>query len=107
MKKVLLIFITIAFASCGNSKADSSDAKKAARAAVLQYLKNPVNMEFHQNEIVTDIGDNTFEYKETINGTNSFGGSIKQDAIVKVKWLKDDPSEVTNWSILDIQFKDK
>ena len=53
------------------------------------------------------LGDSTFEYRETINATNSFGGSIKQDAVVKVKFLQDDPSEVTNWSILDVQFLER
>lgn len=108
MKKLILftaLFIGLLnFTSCADSAPDETDAKEAARSAVLQNLKNPVDMTFHQNETIKNLGDNTFEYKETINATNSFGGSIKQDVTVQVKWLKDDPSEVSNWSIIDIQF---
>jgi hypothetical protein len=107
MKKVFLLFSLLAIISCGNSTPDESDAKEVARSAILQNLKNPVDMTFHQNEEVIDLGDNTFEYKETINATNSYGGSIAQNAIVKLKWLKDDPSDITNWSILDIQFTER
>lgn len=107
MKKIILLLSLLALFGCGSSTPDASTAKEAARAAVLQNLKSPSATEFHQNEVVTNLGDNTFEYKETVNGTNSFGGSIKQDAVVKVKYLKDDPSEVTNWTVLDIQFIDK
>ena len=107
MRKAFLLLSFLAFISCGNSTPDESNAKEAARAAVLQNLKNPIDMTFHQNDVVKDLGDNTFEYKETINATNSFGGSIKQDVTVQVKWLKDDPSEVSNWTVVDIQFADR
>ena len=103
MKKLLLI-ILLALLSCSNSLPDESDAKEAARAAILQNLKSPLDAKFHHNETINKISNNTFEYKETINAKNSFGGSIKQTAIVKVKWLKDDPSEVTNWTVLNIEF---
>lgn len=107
MKRVLLFISFLAIMSCGSSTPDESTAKEAARAAVLQNLKNVSATEFHQNEEVKDLGDNTFEYKETVNATNSFGGSIAQNVTVKVKWLKDDPSEITNWTILDIQFTER
>lgn len=104
MKKVFLLFSLLIVFSCGNSVPDESDAKEAARAAILQHLKNPADVKFHHNETIKNIGNNTFEYIETINATNSFGGSIKQNAILKVKWLKDDPGEVSNWSIISIEF---
>lgn len=107
MKKAILLLSFLAFISCGHSNPDESDAKEAARSAVLQNLKNPIDMTFHQNDVVKDLGDNIFEYKETINATNSFGGSIKQEVTVQVKWLKDDPSEVSNWSVINIQFADR
>lgn len=106
MKKIFLLLTLFALISCGHSAPDESDAKEAARAAVLQNLKNPVDMKFHQNDVVKDLGDNTFEYKETINASNSFGGSIKQNVVIKVKWLKDDPSEASNWTVLDLRFID-
>lgn len=104
MRKLILLLSFLAIVSCGNSTPDESDAKEAARSAVLQNLKNPIDMTFHQNDVVKDLGENTFEYKETINASNSFGGSLKQDVTVIVKWLSDDPSEVSNWSIVDIKF---
>ena len=107
MKKIVLLFSFFAIIGCGSSTPDVATAKEAARAAVLQNLKSPTATEFHQNEVVTDLGDNTFEYKETVNATNSFGGSIAQNAIVKVKWISGDASEVTNWSVLDIQFAER
>ncbi len=107
MKKAILLLSFLAFISCGNSTPNESDAKEVARAAVLQNIKNPVGMTFHQNDVVTEFADNVFEYKETINATNSFGGSIKQDVTVQVKWIKDDPSEVSNWTVVDIQFADR
>ena len=108
MKKLLLFAImAMGLTSCGSSTPDESDAKEAARSAILQNLKNPIDAKFHHNEIVKALGDNTFEYTETVNATNGFGGSIAQNATVKVKWLKDDPSEVSNWTIIDIQFVDR
>lgn len=107
MKKVILLLGFLAFISCGHSTPDESDAKEAARSAILQNLKNPIDMTFHQNDVVKYLGDSIYEYKETINATNGFGGSIRQDVTVKVKWLKDDPSEVSNWSIVDIQFLER
>ena len=107
MKKVFLLFSLLALFSCGSSNPDESDAKEAARAAVIQNLKSPADAKFHQNDVVKELGDNTYEYKETVNATNSFGGSIKQDVMVKVKWLGGDPSEVTSWTVLDIQFMDR
>lgn len=107
MKKLLFLFGLLAIISCSHSKPNESDAKEAARSAILQNLKNPIDMKFHHNEVVKDLGNNTFEYKETINATNSFGGSIKQNVTVQVKWIKDDPSEVSNWSIVDVQFVDR
>lgn len=106
MKKVFLVLSFLAIVSCGNSTPDESDAKEAARAAVISNLKNPIDIQFHQNEVIKDLGENTFEYKETINATNSFGGSIKQEATVKVKWIKEDPSEVSNWSVINIKFSE-
>lgn len=107
MKKTLLLFGLLAFFGCGNSEPDESDAKDAARAAILQNLKNPSDTKFHHNEVIKTLGDSTFEYKETINATNSFGGSIKQDAVVRVKFLQGDPDVETNWTILDIQFLER
>lgn len=106
MKKLftLLLLCSLTLSSCGHSTPDESDAKEAARSAVLQNLNNPIDMTFHQNDVVKDLGDSTYEYKETINAKNGFGGSIKQDVTVQVKWLKDDPTEVTNWTIVDIKF---
>lgn len=107
MKKLILLLSFLAIISCGDSTPNESDAKEAARSAVLQNVKNPTDLTFHQNDVVKDLGANTFEYKETINATNSFGGSIKQDVTVQVKWLKDDPSEASNWTVVDIQFADR
>lgn len=106
MRALLFSIIFLAFVSCGSSTPNEADAKEAARAVVLQNLKNPKDMSFHQNDVVKNLGDNTFEYTETINATNSFGGSIKQDVTVIVKWIKDDPSDITNWSVIDIQFNE-
>lgn len=109
MKNVILgitlgIFL---MTSCSSSTPNEADAKEAARAVVLQNVKNPVDLKFHQNDEVKNLGDNAFEYKETINATNSYGGSIEQNVTVTVKWIKDDPSEVKNWSIIDIKFSDR
>lgn len=107
MKKVFLFISFLAIIGCGNSTPDESDAKDVARSVILQNLKNPIDANFHHNEIIKTLGDSTFEYTETINATNSYGGSIKQDAFVKIKFLQDDPSEITNWTILDIQFTER
>lgn len=107
MKKTILALIFLSLISCVSTTPDEADAKEAARSAILQNLKNPIDAKFHHNEIVKALGGNTFEYTETVNATNGFGGSIAQNATVKVKWLKDDPSEPSNWSIVDIQFVDR
>lgn len=104
MRKLLLLFSLLVLFNCGSSEPNESNAKEAARAAIIQNLKNPTDVKFHQNETIADLGYNTFEYKETLNATNSFGGSIKQTAVVKVKYLKGDASEVTNWTVVDIRF---
>lgn len=103
MKKAILLLSFLALMSCGNSTPDESDAKDAARAAIIQNLKNP-SAEFHHNEVIKDLGNGTFEYAEAVNATNSFGGVIAQNVTAKIKWLGGDPSEVQNWSIVDIQF---
>ena len=106
MKKILLLLIAFATFSCGSSTPDESNAKEAARAAILHSLKNP-DAQFHQNETIEDSGNGTFLYKETINATNSFGGSLAQDVTAKVKWNGGDPSEVQSWSLIDLQFADR
>lgn len=103
MKKAILLLSFLALMSCGNSTPDESDVKDAARAAIIQNLKNP-SAEFHHNEVVKDLGNGTFEYAEAVNATNSFGGVIAQNVTAKIKWLGGDPSEVSNWTIVDIQF---
>lgn len=107
MKKIIFTFIAFTFISCGESTPDESDAKEAARATIIHNLKDPSSAEFHHNEIVKDLGNNIFEYTETVNATNSFGGKIKQDVTVKVKWNGGDPSEVNNWSSLELNFNDR
>lgn len=107
MRKVFLLLSFLAFISCGNSTPDESDAKEAARAAIIQNLKNPSGVTFHHNEIIKDLGDGAFEYVETVNATNSFGGVLAQNVTTKIKWLGGDPSEVQNWSVLDIQFVER
>lgn len=106
MKKAILLLSFLAFLGCGNSTPDESDVKEAARAAIIQNLKNP-SAEFHHNEIIKDLGDGTFEYVEAVNATNSFGGIIAQNVTAKIKWLGGDPSEVQNWSVLNIQFVER
>ena len=56
MKKVFLLFSLLALFSCGSSTPDESDAKEAARAAILKSLKNPLDARFHQNEVIKDLG---------------------------------------------------
>lgn len=107
MKKILLSFMFVTLISCGNSTPDNSDAKEAARAAIIHNLKDPMSATFHQNEIVTKVSDSVFSYTETVNAKNSFGGSSAQNATVQVKWIGGDPSEVQSWSILDIQLNER
>ena len=107
MKKIVLLFSFLAIIGCGSSTPDVSTAKEAARAAILNKLTSPSSAKFHHNEVVKKIDDSTFNYTETIESTNSFGGMIAQNAIVKVKWISGDASEVTNWSVLDIQFAER
>ena len=107
MKKIITMLLFLSLFSCGNSTPNDSDVKESARAAILNSVKNPSNVEFHHNEIIKKIDDNTFEYSETINATNSYGGLIAKNLIVKIKWIGDDPSEVENWIIIDIQSFDR
>ena len=107
MKNLILLLSFLAFMSCGNSTPDNSDVKDAARAAILHSLKNPTDAKFHHNEVVKDLGDGQFQYTETVNATNSFGGNIAQNVMAKIKWNGGDPSEISNWSIIDMQFVDR
>ncbi|AUS04508.1 hypothetical protein [Pseudotamlana carrageenivorans] len=102
MRKLLLIFGLLAFFSCTSSEPNEANAKNAARSAIIQKVKNPTDLKFHHNEVISNLGYNTFQYQETINATNGFGGSIKKNAVVKVKWIKGDASEVSSWIIEDI-----
>ena len=103
MKKYLSLLSLFTLLSCGNSIPDNSDVKEAARAVIIHNLNDPTSAEFHHNEVIKDIGDSTFIYTETINAKNSFGGSVKQNATVKIKWAGGKPSEIENWRILDIK----
>lgn len=107
MKKVLLSISFLALISCGSSIADESNAKEAARAAILNKLTSPSSAKFHHNEVVKKIDDSTFNYTETIESTNSFGGMIAQNVNTTVKWKGGDASEATNWVIIDIQFAER
>lgn len=107
MKKIIIILTAFSLIGCGSSTPDEATAKEAARAAIIHNLKDPSSAEFHQNEKVKDLGNNTFEYTESVNATNSFGGKIAQDVNVQVKWNGGDPSEVNNWSVVDIHFLER
>lgn len=106
MKKLIVLILAFSIFSCGSSTPNESDAKQAARAAIIHSLKNP-DAKFHQNETIQDLGDGTFLYKESINATNSYGGSIAQNVTAKVKWNGGDPSEVQSWSVVDLEFEDR
>lgn len=103
MKKILLLFCATLLISCGDSTPDNSDVKNAARAVIIHDLKDPRSAEFHHNEVITKTGDSVFIYKETVNATNSFGGSIANDAIIIVKWRGGNPSDIENWYVIDKQ----
>lgn len=103
MKKLLLLSL-IGLMSCSNSTPDDGNVKDAARAAILHNLKDLNSAKFHHNEIVSDLGNNIYTYTETVNATNSFGGSIANNAIVKLKWNGGDPSEVSSYQLIDLQF---
>jgi hypothetical protein len=107
MKKNILLLSFLAIISCGNSTPDESDIKDVARTVILRNLKDLNSVKFHHNEIFNDLGDNIFEYKETVNATNGFGGSIANNVTVKVKWLGGDPSEIESYSLIDIQFVER
>lgn len=107
MKKLILLLSLLALFGCGSSTPDESTAKEAARAAIIHNLKSPSSANFHHNEVVKKIDDSTFVYSETVEATNSFGGVIAQNAHTTVKWMGGDPSEETNWSLLDIQFTER
>lgn len=107
MKKLLLFISLATLLSCSNSTPDKSDVKDAARAAILHHLKDMNSAKFHHNEIVSDIGNNTYTYTETVNATNSFGGSVAQNVVVKLKWNGGDTSDVSSYSLLDLQFNER
>jgi hypothetical protein len=107
MKKTFLLFSLLALFSCGSSTPDESDAKEAARAAILERLKNPLDARFHQNETIKDLGKGAYLYTETVNSTNSFGGSISQNVTLEVKWLGEDPSNVENWVVMNIDVTER
>lgn len=93
--------------SCGHSTPNESDAKEAARAAIIHSLKDPMSAQFHHNETIKNLGNNLFQYTETVNAKNSFGGSIAQNVSVKVQWISGDPSEVENWKFSELQFTER
>ncbi|WP_264522159.1 hypothetical protein [Flavobacterium sp. N1994] len=107
MKKFILLLSLLAIISCTNSSPDDSNVKDVARAVILHNLKSANSTEFHHNETINHLNDNTFEYKETINATNSFGGSLVENATVKIKWTGGDPSKTENWSVVDVNFSER
>lgn len=107
MKKLLFLLGFATVISCGSSTPDDSDIKQAARAAILSNVKDPTSTTFHQNEVVKNLGENVYSYSETINATNGFGGSIAQNIFVKIKWTGTDPSEVSSYQLVDLQYSDR
>jgi len=106
MKNLILTTIATVFlllTSCVHSTPNNSDAKEAARAAIIHNLKDPTSAKFYHNETINNIGNNTFVYTETLIATNSFGGSIVQNVTVKVKWKGGNPSKIENWEWSDLQ----
>lgn len=107
MKKILLIAISLLLFGCTNSKPSDSDVKEAARAAILNNLKDMGSAKFHHNENIQDLGNQVYRYQETVNANNSFGGSIGQNVVVTLKWTGQDPSEVTSYILQDLQFNER
>ena len=107
MKKIILILSLLALLSCGSSTPDESDVKDVARTVILRSVKNIKSTEFYHNEIITTYQDSLFDYKETISATNSFGGAIDQVVTTRLKWNGGNPSEITNWAVIDIQFANR
>lgn len=101
---ILLIIITIF--GC-NSTPNDSNVKDAARAAIIHKLKDPNTAKFHHNEVINDLGNDTFTYTETVNAKNSFGGSVAHIVNVKIKWAGGSPSDIENWRLLDIRFNER
>ena len=107
MRNLILIPVIIFFLlSCdGNSAPESNDAKEAARAAIIHNLKDPKSVKFHHDEVIKKIDDSSFLYTETVNASNSYGGSIAQIVTIEVNYRGGDPSTVENWSYTNLQFK--
>lgn len=107
MKKLFLLTVFFIAIACGSSTPSDSDVKNAARAAILHNIKDPTSAKFHQNDQVQDLGDNTYSYSESVNATNSFGGSVAQNVFVKLKWTGNDPSEVGSYQLLDLRMENR
>ena len=107
MKKLLFIITLTLLISCEHSTPNNSDVKNTARAVIIHNLKNLNSAKFHHNEVIKKTSDNVFIYYETVNATNSFGGSIAKNAIITIKWMGNNPSNIENWTIIDAQFKDR
>ena len=107
MKKLLAVAGVLLLCNCSSKTADEANVKEAARAAIIHNLKSPSSVKFHHNEYVKQIDDSTFIYTETIEATNTYGGLIAQNAYTTVKWKGGDASDVDNWNVLDLQFKER
>ena len=107
MKRLFILCLLFTLISCGSSTPDDSDVKNASRAVIIRNLKNLNSAKFHHNEVVKKVSDSIFTYLETVNATNTYGGSVAQNAFVKLKWIGGDPSEISSWSVVDISFSNR
>lgn len=107
MKKIIVLLFCLTLFACSHSTPNDSDVKEAARAAILHSMKDPTSTKFHHNEQISDLGNGMYNYIETVNGTNSFGGSIANNVVVKLKWNGQDPSEISNWILVEIQMNER
>ena len=103
MKKILLAFSILLLLNCSNSSPSDSDVKSAARAAILHNLQDLNSAKFHHNEAITDLGNGSYQYQETINANNAFGGAIRKNAVVTIHWNGGDPSEVSSYTVANLE----
>lgn len=96
---IIFIFILFAVYSCSNSTNNipntESDAIIASKNIIKDSLKNPSSAKFRDISCIK-ISDGMFEIKGIVNATNSFGGNLDKNFVLKIQY------NGNGWNILSI-----
>lgn len=102
MKKAIICTASIVLFACTSGKITQEKATEAAHIFVKEKLKAPETATFSE-ENWKETGPNAYAVSGKVDGQNSFGAKVREDYIVKMKYLGGDYHDRQSWQVDAIQ----